>query len=142
MEAFTKIAAAKSLFFSRADNSGTNAKELAIWKAAGIEPAGDWYQSTGQGMGETLKIADEKRGYTLADRATYLSAKESLDLEILVEGDPLLFNQYGVIVVAGAENEQGAKDFLTWITSAEGQDVIGQYGVEKFGQALFVPNAK
>ena len=142
VEAFTKISAAKSLFYSRADKSGTNAKELAIWKAAGIEPAGDWYQSTGQGMGETLKIANEKLGYTLADRATYLSAKEGLDLEILVEGDTLLYNQYGVIVVAGAGNEQGAKDFLTWITSAEGQDVIGKYGVEKFGQALFVPNAK
>jgi len=142
VEAFTKISSSKALFYSRADKSGTHSKELAIWKAAGIEPAGDWYQSTGQGMGETLKIANEKLGYTLADRATYLSAKEGLDLEILVEGDPLLYNQYGVIVVAGAKNEQGAEDFLTWITSAEGQDVIGKFGIEKFGQALFTPNAE
>ncbi len=141
-EAFTKISSTQSLFYSRADKSGTHSKELAIWKAASIEPAGDWYQSTGQGMGETLKIANEKLGYTLADRATYLSAKEGLDLEILVEGDKVLYNQYGVIVVAGAKNEQGAKDFLTWITSAEGQEVIAGFGVEKFGQALFTPNAE
>ncbi|MFH0916364.1 MAG: substrate-binding domain-containing protein [bacterium] len=142
VEAFTQISQGTVAFFSRADKSGTNAKELAIWKAAGIEPSGDWYQSTGQGMGETLKITDEKLGYTLADRATYLSAKESLDLEILTEGDPVLYNQYGVIVVAGAKNEQGAKDFVDWITSADGQGVIAGFGVEKFGQALFTPNAE
>jgi tungstate transport system substrate-binding protein len=141
-DAFTKISETESLFFSRADKSGTHAKELSIWKAAGIEPAGEWYQSTGQGMGETLKIADEKLGYTLADRATYLSAKEGLDLEVLVEGDPLLYNQYGVIVVKGAKNEQGANDFLTWITSPEGQKLIGEFGVEEFGQPLFIPNAE
>lgn len=141
-EAFTKISETTTPFFSRADKSGTNAKELAIWKAANIEPSGDWYRSTGQGMGETLKITDEKLGYTLADRATYLSAKDSLDLEILTEGDPVLYNQYGVIVVAGAKNEQGATDFLSWITSTEGQGVIANFGVEKFGQALFAPNAE
>lgn len=141
-EAFTKISKGATSFFSRADKSGTHAKELVIWKAAGIEPSGAWYLELGQGMGETLKVTNEKLGYTLSDRATYLSAKESLDLEILVEGDPVLYNQYGVIVVAGAKNEQGAKDFLTWITSVEGQEVIANFGVEKFGQALFIPNAE
>jgi tungstate transport system substrate-binding protein len=141
-EAFTKIASTESLFFSRGDNSGTNAKELTVWRAAGIEPAGDWYQATGQGMGDTLKIASEKLGYTLADRATYLSAREGLDLDILVEGDEALFNQYGVIVVKGAVNEQGATDFMIWITSDEAQELIGKFGVDKFGQALFTPNAE
>jgi tungstate transport system substrate-binding protein len=141
-EAFTKIASTELLFFSRGDNSGTNAKELTVWRAAGIEPAGDWYQATGQGMGDTLKIASEKLGYTLADRATYLSAREGLDLDILVEGDEALFNQYGVIVVKGAVNEQGATDFMIWITSDEAQELIGKFGVDKFGQALFTPNAE
>jgi tungstate transport system substrate-binding protein len=140
-EAFAAIAASESLFYSRADNSGTNAKELTIWKAAGVEPAGEWYQQTGQGMGDTLKISSEKAGYTLADRATYLSLREALDLDILVEGDEALFNQYGVIVVADAKNEQGAVDFMNWITSPEGQELIGGFGVEKFGQPLFTPNA-
>lgn len=141
-EAFAKIARGSTSFFSRADKSGTHSKELAIWKAAGIEPSGGWYLELGQGMGETLKVTNEKLGYTLSDRATYLSAKESLDLDILVEGDPILYNQYGVIVVAGAKNEQGARDFLEWVTSPEGQEVIGGFGVEKFGQALFIPNAE
>jgi tungstate transport system substrate-binding protein len=141
-EAFTKISKGATSFFSRADKSGTNAKELVIWKAAGIEPSGAWYLELGQGMGETLRVTNEKLGYTLSDRATYLSAKESLDLEILVEGDPVLYNQYGVIIVTDAKNEQGAKDFLTWITSTEGQEAIANFGVEKFGQALFIPNAE
>jgi len=141
-EAFAKLAEGAALFFSRGDNSGTNAKELAVWKAANIEPSGEWYQETGQGMGETLRVTSEKLGYTLSDRATYLSSKGSLELDIMVEDDPVLYNQYGVIVVAGAKNEQGAKDFLTWITSAEGQDVIGTFGVDTFGEALFIPNAE
>ena len=92
---------------------------MTIWKAAAIEPAGDWYQTTGQGMGETLTIADQKGGYTLTDRATYLSKKDSLKLEILVEGDKALFNQYHVITCTKATNMQGANDFMNWIISPE-----------------------
>lgn len=140
--AFKAIAGAKALFFSRGDDSGTNAKEKAIWKTAGIEPAGDWYQTTGQGMGETLTIADQQGGYTLSDRATYLTKSDSLALEILVEGDKALFNQYHVITVKDAVNAQGAADFMNWITSeAVQQDLIATFGAEKFGQPLFVPNA-
>ena len=93
-------------------------------------------------MGETMRIASEKSGYTLADRGTYLSAKDKLALLIMVEGDKALFNQYGVIPVADAKNAQGAKDFAHWITSAEGQDVIRKFGVAEFGQPLFIPNAE
>jgi tungstate transport system substrate-binding protein len=141
-DAFAQIASSESQFFSRGDNSGTNAKELTIWKAAGIEPAGEWYQATGQGMGDTLTVSSEKQGYTLSDRATYLSLRDGLDLEILVEGDEALFNQYGVIVVTDATNEQGATDFMIWITSPEAQQLIGEFGVEKYGQPLFTPNAE
>ena len=140
-EAFAKISNAKATFFSRNDKSGTHTKELAIWKAASISPEGTWYQSTGQGMGETMRIASEKDGYTLADRGTYLSAKDKLALVILVEGDKVLFNQYGVIPVTEAGNLQGANDFADWITSSDGQEVIREFGVEKFGQPLFIPNA-
>lgn len=140
--AFKAIAGAEALFFSRGDDSGTHSKEKAIWKTAGIEPAGDWYQTTGQGMGETLTIADQQGGYTLSDRATYLTKSESLALEILVGGDKALFNQYHVITVKDAVNAQGAIDFMNWITSdAVQQDLIATFGAEKFGQALFVPNA-
>jgi tungstate transport system substrate-binding protein len=141
-DAFAQIASSESQFFSRGDNSGTNAKELTIWKAAGIEPAGEWYQATGQGMGDTLTVSSEKQGYTLSDRATYLSLRDGLDLEILVEGDEALFNQYGVIVVVDATNEQGATDFMIWITSPDAQQLIGEFGVEKYGQPLFTPNAQ
>lgn len=139
--AFAKIATAKARFISRGDDSGTNKKEIAIWKAASVEPGGEWYESIGQGMADALRIASERQGYTLSDRATYLSLKEGLQLIIVVEGDKVLFNQYGVIPVTDATNAQGAQDFADWITSPEGQAVIKDYGTEKFGQPLFVPNA-
>ncbi len=140
--AFAKIAETGSRFVSRGDDSGTNKKELEIWKAASVDPGGeDWYESIGQGMAEALRIASERQGYTLSDRATYLSLKEGLQLVVVVEGDKVLFNQYGVIPVTDATNAQGAQDFMEWITSPEGQAVIKEYGVEKFGQPLFVPNA-
>jgi tungstate transport system substrate-binding protein len=140
-DAFAAIAGAQALFFSRGDDSGTHNKEKAIWKEAGITPAGDWYQITGQGMGETLTITDQKSGHTLSDRATYLAKKDSLALEILVEGDKALFNQYHVITVTDAKNVQGANDFMNWIVSPPAQELIGAFGVEDYGQALFVPNA-
>ncbi|MHB9113499.1 MAG: ABC transporter substrate-binding protein [Thermoleophilia bacterium] len=140
--ALTKIAAAQATFISRGDDSGTHNKEIALWRAAVIEPAGDWYEAVGQGMGEVLRIASERLAYTLTDRATYLNLREGLDLEIVSEGDSALFNQYGVIPVTDATNLVGAQDFAAWITSPDGQAVIETYGVELFGQPLFVPNAK
>lgn len=141
-EALAKIAAAKALFYTRGDASGTNAAELALWKAANITPSGSWYVKTGQGMGQTLTITDQKGGYTLSDRATYLADKATLKLEILVEGDKALFNQYHVITCKKAKNIQGANDFMNWIVSADvQQNVIATYGVAKYGQQLFIPNA-
>ncbi len=139
--ALKTISVAEALFVSRGDDSGTHKKELSLWKAAGIEPSGAWYESAGQGMGDVLAISSEKQAYTLSDRASYLNLLEGLDLEVLVEGDKALFNQYGVIPVTDATNAPGAADFAAWIISAEGQAVISDYGVEKFGQPLFVPNA-
>ena len=145
-DAFKKIAQTQSLFMSRGDNSGTHAKEKAIWKASGIEYSKQkWYQETGLGMGQTLGVAAEKKGYTLADRGTYLSLKKNLGLEILCEGDPLLLNVYHVIDVNPAKwpkvNAAGAKTFADFIVSAEAQKVITTFGVDKFGSPLFFPNA-
>lgn len=144
--AMLAIAKGAAPFVSRGDDSGTNKKELKLWAASGVAtptPAVDkWYLSTGQGMGETLKIASEKGGYTIADRATYLSMKDALDLVIVREGDKGLLNQYGVIVVTDATNIKGGQAFADWILSDAGQKVIGDYGVKDYGQQLFVPNAK
>jgi len=140
--ALAAIARAEAPFFSRADQSGTYARELSLWETAGVVPQGDWYKSTGQGMGETLTIADQSGGYTLSDRATYLSKKASLSLEVLVQGDKALLNQYHVITVKKARNLEGARAFLNWIVSPQVQNgVIATFGVEKFGEPLFVPNA-
>ena len=145
-EAFKKIADAGALFLSRADKSGTHTKELDVWKAAGVKPSGlKWYQETGLGMGQTLNVANEKRGYTLADRGTYLSRKKDLKLDILKEGDPILLNVYHVISVNPAKfakvNTEGAKAFSDFMVSAETQNIIKTFGVEKFGGALFFPDA-
>jgi len=145
-EAFQTIAATGAPFVSRGDDSGTNKKELEIWKAAGIDPAGQaWYVESGQGMGATLTIASEKAGYTLTDRATYLANKANLQLEIIVEGDASLLNVYHVIVVNPEKwpkiNLEGAKAFADYVTSSKGQDIIGSFGKDKYGQALFIPDA-
>ncbi len=139
--AMAAIASGKAEFVSRGDNSGTHKKELKLWDAAGITPESDWYAETGQGMGDTLKIASEKQAYTIADRATYLNMMDTLDIEVVFEGAPELFNQYGVIVVTDAANQDGGQAFFDWVTSQEGQAIIADYGVETFGQALFTPNA-
>jgi tungstate transport system substrate-binding protein len=146
VEAFQKIAAAGSLFLSRGDNSGTHAKEQGIWKAAGIKPEGQkWYQQTGLGMGQTLNVAAEKKGYTLADRGTWLSMQQKLGLPILKERDPILLNVYHVIGVNPAKwpkvNTEGAKAFSDFMLSAETQGIINTFGVEKYGGALFFPDA-
>jgi tungstate transport system substrate-binding protein len=141
-DAFTHIANVKAPFASRADESGTNKKELAIWEAAGIEPKGSWYIETGQGMGETLTIASQKQAYTLSDRGTWL-ATDNLDLKLLVEGGDDLLNPYHVIVVKGEKvNRDCAQEFSDWIISPETQKEIGQFGVAEFGEPLFHPDAK
>ncbi len=145
-ESFKKIAAAGKLFLSRGDNSGTNAKEKDVWKAAGINPEKEkWYQQTGLGMGQTLNVAAEKKGYTLADRGTYLALKKTLGLDILGEGDAILLNIYHVIEVSPAKwltvNVPGAKAFADFMVAPETQAVLKTYGTEKFGAPLFFPDA-
>jgi tungstate transport system substrate-binding protein len=145
-ESFKKIASAKALFISRGDNSGTHAKEREIWKAAGINFEREkWYQQTGLGMGQTLNVAAEKKGYTLADRGTYLALKKNLNLDILVEGDAILLNIYHVIEVNPAKwpkvNSAGAKAFADFVVSEEAQKIVKTFGVDKFGSPLFFPDA-
>jgi tungstate transport system substrate-binding protein len=145
-EAFKKIASAKALFLSRADKSGTHVKEMDIWKASGINPEGEkWYQQTGLGMGQTLNVAAEKKGYTLADRGTYLALKKNLGLDVLVEGDAILLNIYHVIEVNPAKwpkvNVPGGKAFADFMVSKETQDIVKTFGVDKFGSPLFFPDA-
>lgn len=148
-DALTKIARSGALFLSRGDNSGTHYKEKGLWKTAVIDPEGQkWYQQTGLGMGETLNVASEKGGYTLADRGTYLARHKArqLHLEILVEREPLLLNVYHVIEVNPAKwpkvNAAGAKAFADFMVSPATQAVIGRFGVDKVGAPLFVPDAK
>lgn len=145
--ALQAIAGSKdAIFVSRGDKSGTNSKELTLWKKASITPttASMQYLSTGQGMGETLRITTEKQGYTLADRGTWLATEKTLDLQIVSEKSKDLFNPYGVIVVNPAKfpkvNAKMAEEFANWITSPEIQKFIGEFGKDKYGQALFVPN--
>ncbi len=147
-EALKLIAEAKALFLSRGDNSGTHSKEKGIWKAAGIDPQRQkWYQQTGLGMGDTLNVASEKDGYTLADRATYLSLvkKRKLHLEILMQGEPLLLNIYHVIEVNPDKwskvNAAGARAFADFMVSEKTQAAIGRFGVDTVGAPLFVPDA-
>lgn len=151
LEGLKAIAENQSKFVSRGDDSGTHKKELSIWKEAGIEPEGEWYLSAGSGMADVLKIADEKGAYTITDRATYLSMRDTLDLDIIIEGDENLFNQYGIIPVNPDKfddkvkdkiNAEGAKIFMDWLLSEDTQKIIGEFGVEEFGMPLFVPNAK
>jgi len=145
-EAFKKIAEAQSVFMSRGDNSGTNAKEKAVWKSAGINPEGQkWYQQTGLGMGQTLSVAAEKKAYTLADRGTYLALKKNLGMDILVEGDAILLNIYHVMEVNPAKwpkiNAAGAKAFADFMVSRQVQKIIKTFGEDKYGSPLFFPDA-
>lgn len=144
-EAFNKIAEQNALFISRGDKSGTNTKELAIWKKAQITPKGSWYQESGAGMGQTLMIANEKRAYTLTDRGTYLAQKKNLHLEILVEGEKSLLNIYHVMQVNPEKfskvNGQGAAAFVEYMVAAKTQKMIREFGKDKFGQPLFFPDA-
>jgi len=144
-EALAKIAESEAVFVSRGDDSGTHKKEISLWEAAGVTPAGEWFFETGQGMGDSLLVASEKMGYILTDRATYLAQKENLELEIFVEGDPVLLNIYHVMVVNPEMwpkvNVDGANAFADFLISDEVQAMIGEFGVAEFGQPLFFPDA-
>jgi tungstate transport system substrate-binding protein len=145
-DAFRAVAAAQAPFISRGDDSGTHTKELSVWKTAEMEPSGNWYIAAGQGMGAVLNMANERQGYTLSDRATYLArTKEGLELEILSEGDPVLFNPYGVITVNPEKcpnvNVTLGNKFVDWITSVPAQEKIAAFGQEEFGQSLFMPDS-
>lgn len=143
--AFSAIATSESPFTTRGDDSGTHKMELSLWASAEIAPEGDWYLNTGQGMGDTLRIASEKYAYTLTDRATYLALKDTLDLDILFEGDKALLNIYHVITVNPDKwpnvNYDGAKAFADWLVTKEVQEMIGAFGVDEYGQPLFFPDA-
>lgn len=135
----------KLKFVSRGDDSGTDKAEKKLWKNMNVKPSGDWYISAGKGMGPVIQMANEMKAYTISDRGTYLAMKDKTDLAIITENDPKLFNQYGVIAVNPNKNDkinkEGAQAFVDWILSERAQKLIGQYGIDKYGQALFVPNA-
>jgi tungstate transport system substrate-binding protein len=145
VEALKRIAASQSRFVSRGDRSGTNILELALWQQAGVTRKGDWYIESGQGMGNTLGIANEKRAYTLTDRGTYLAFQKRIALQILVEKDRPLLNIYSVMEVNPANgprvNAAGGKVFADFMLAPETQAVIKTFGVDKYGQPLFVPIA-
>lgn len=146
LAALRTIADAAATFISRGDDSGTNKLELALWQELGFDPSGaSWYEEAGQGMGVTLQIANQKDAYTISDRATYLAMLSLIDLEVLLEGDPRLLNIYHVLQVNPERhsevNEAGARAFGDFMVSDEAQAIIAEFGVEEFGQPLFVPDA-
>ena len=144
---FQQIADTESTFVSRGDNSGTHIMEVKLWGELGMEePTDDWYVSAGQGMGDVILMSNELEGYTMTDRGTYLSMMNNIDMIIVVEEDPKLFNQYGVIAVNPKKgkhiNGEGAALFVEWILSETTQELIAEFGMEEFGMPLFFPNAK
>ncbi|HEX4743078.1 MAG TPA: substrate-binding domain-containing protein [Candidatus Limnocylindria bacterium] len=145
VEAIRAIAAAGATFYSRGDRSGTDVFEKGLWKQAGITPAAPWYVEAATGMGQTLQIASEKRAYTIADRATFLARKSALELAIVAEKEPPLFNYYHVMTVNPAKhpgvNAAGALAFVEYLTSAETQRRIARFGIAQYGEPLFYPDA-
>ena len=142
LEALQKIAAGETEFISRGDDSGTHRLEMRLWEAAEVDPEGqDWYVSAGSGMGDTLRMAHEKEAYCMTDRGTYVSLKKDLELVIIFEGDPALFNQYGVMAVNPERHAHVkydlAKKYIDFLTSDEGQELIA--GFKKEGETLFFP---
>jgi tungstate transport system substrate-binding protein len=145
-EALKKIAETGALFVSRGDNSGTHQLEQKLWQGAAIDPKGQrWYQESGTGMGATLNVAAEKRAYTLADRGTFLALKDKLGLAPLIKGDRVLLNIYSVITIDPKKNERinatGGQAFADFVVSAPAQALIKDFGVAKFGEPLFIPDA-
>lgn len=145
MDAFQQILNSGSIFVSRGDDSGTHKKELQFWRAIELQPQGDSYLETGQGMASTLRIASEKRGYTMTDRATYLANRDFLESVILVEGDQRMLNIYHVISVNPEKwplvNYPGAQAFSSFLISQNTQQLIGEFGIDRYGQPLFFPDA-
>ncbi|GBD16819.1 Tungstate-binding protein TupA [bacterium HR26] len=148
VDALRKIASVQAIWISRDDGSGTDQLEKRLWREAGLSPKGaPWYITSGQGMGATLTLADQKRGYTLSDRGTFLAYRGRVELDVLVEGDPMLLNLYHVITVNPARfperqiNVEGGRAFAQFLLSPEAQRVIAEFGREQFGQPLFVPDA-
>ena len=139
--AFERLARAEAMFVSRGDESGTHKKEQDLWKRAGIEPHGGWYIQAGAGMAQILRMAGQKRAHALTDRGTFLAQRQGLDLAILSEGDPLLKNQYSVIVVSPEKHAHvhaaAAQQFADFLTSQVGRQIIGTSGVDRFGEPLF-----
>lgn len=144
VSAMKKIAQSQSKFVSRGDDSGTDKMEKNYWKIANMKPEGKWYFSAGQGMGEVLQMSGEMRAYTLTDRGTYISYRDKIGLPILLQGDERMFNPYGIIAVNPKKypdaNYKGATELINWITSPQGQQLIGSFKVG--GEQLFVPSAK
>jgi tungstate transport system substrate-binding protein len=142
--AFTNILESSSPFISRGDGSGTHRMEMSIWREAGLNPQGGWYMEVGQGMAKTQRIANEKRAYTLTDRGTWLSRKDRIEMSVLLEGDPALINQYGVMAVSPKMHKHvrytEALAFINWLTSDEGQRAIASFRDER-GNMLFTPGA-
>ena len=145
VDAMRRIAVSRSRFVSRGDRSGTHTIEIALWQQAAIEPRGAWYIESGQGMGQTLAIADDRRAYTLTDRATWLAFRKRISLPILVEKDRPLLNLYSVLEVAPASgprvNAAGGKAFADFMLASEAQAAIKTFGEDKYGQPLFIPIA-
>lgn len=146
--ALKKIMDSKALFITRGDNSGTHIKEKELWQAAGIKPAGDWYrvyEKGAEGNSKTLKYVDEQRGYTIMDRATYITLKNDLKLQVLVEKDEAMLNYISLIPVNPAKfpavRNSEALQFVEWVTSEEGQRIIRDFGKDKYGEPLFFPNS-
>ena len=142
-EVFARIHTSERPFISRGDDSGTHKRELLLWKSAGKSPRGSWYREVGQGMGKTLQIANEVDGYSMTDRGTWLAYQSKLDIALLYEDDPPLFNPYGIIAVNPQlhpdVNYDGASQLIRWMVSPEAQKLIGEFRIK--GQQLFVPSA-
>ena len=145
LDALRTLAAAQATFISRGDNSGTDVLEKSLWKQAGVTPAKPWYVEAATGMGQTLQIASEKTAYTITDRSTYLSQKSHLQLDVLNGGDPPLLNYYHVITVSQTKfpkvNSAGANAFADYLVHPDTQKLIATFGVQKYGQQLFFPDA-
>jgi tungstate transport system substrate-binding protein len=143
VESFSRIANQSASFVSRGDDSGTHQKEIQIWQTAGRDPTGDWYIRAGTGMAQALRMADEKQAYTLSDRATFLTLQKELQLQILIQRDPILRNDYAVLVVSKEKHphikSQAARQFADFLTSPATQKLIGEFGLAKFGEPLFFP---
>lgn len=147
VEAMRRIFFSSALFLSRGDNSGTHIKEMGLWREAGVDPRGKrWYQETGLGMGQTLAMASDKRGYTICDSATYLSMKRHLESVVLFKGDPLLINVYHVIEVSNLRwpkvNERAARTFSDYLLYEQTQSLIGKFGLQEHGSPLFFPMSR